>query len=198
MSVRDHSKRRRPPRVRWLLTFLTAFTLGVVCAATLFAYSARIPIPLKISPTRTADDILRSTQTESFENKIEFQQRLESRVLVAPEAPANAATVAAPKLPEPAGGVEPAKVEATPAALAYFVQAGSFAEKDAAATLAAELDGQGLPAGVREGTSASGRLFRVVVGPYEEAKDAESVRAQLALLGRSSTMLRLAAPAGGN
>ena len=193
--MRDHSKRRRPPRIRWLLTVMVSFTAGVVAAATLFAYSARIPLPLKITPTRTADDILRNARTESFENKIEFQERLESRVLVTAAPPSTKATVSDPKLPEPSAQpkVEPAKVEPTVASLSYFVQAGSFAEPDAAAELALELSGQGMPTEVRESASTAGKLFRVVIGPYEQPKDAESIRAQLALVGRSSTMLRLAA-----
>ena len=203
MSVRDHTARPRPPRVRWFLTIFVSFTAGTIAAASLFAFSSRIPIPLKITPTRGADDLLRN-EPKRIEERIEFPERLQSKELGGGEAPEPVRTNREPVLPEPTGPAataaaraaeaKPAAVPTTPDKLSYFIQAGAFAEAAAASGLVDELGGMDIQASVREASGNSGdKLFRVLVGPYEKAAAAESVRAQLALVGRASTMMRLPA-----
>ena len=187
--------RRRPPRVRWLLTICISFTAGMVSAATLFAYTSQIPLPLKISPTRGADDLLRKIEREP-NDILEFQDRLITREINTIDAP-EPATPADPNLPQAAATlsvVAPAQIATAPQALLYYVQAGAFADRSAAGGLVTELGGLGLTAELREASgSAERELFRVLIGPYEQAGDAEAIRAQLALSGRTSTLLRLAA-----
>ena len=185
--------------MRWLLTVCVSFTLGVACAATLFAYSSRIPIPLKASPTREASDLL-SNAGKTIKDSIQFQQRLESREINIADAPERDVAAREPVLPEPEaqdgqGESQPVPVVATtPKELSYFIQAGSFADTDSAADLVAELGGLGMEASVREvSDAAGGTLHRVLVGPFDKAGEAESARASLAILGRESTLLRLSA-----
>ncbi|MBF2735815.1 MAG: SPOR domain-containing protein, partial [Betaproteobacteria bacterium AqS2] len=179
--VRDHVSRRRRGRVRWWFTVWFSFTAGVVTAATFFAYTARIPIPLKITPTRGADNIL-SSQPQRIEDRIEFQDRLETRVLDSPvEIQTQEGVVRAPALPaaeeqapaEQSTEEPAAEEEKEPVKLAYFVQAGSFTEPGSAAQLAQELGALGLNAAVRSFESGSGSLHRVLVGPYDSSNDAE-------------------------
>lgn len=188
--------------MRWWFTVWFSFTAGVVAAATFFAYTARIPIPLKITPTRGADNIL-SSQPQRIEDRIEFQDRLETRVLDSPvEIQPQEGAVRAPALPAaveeevPAEQPAAAEEEKEPVKLAYFVQAGSFTEPGSAAQLAQELGGLGLNAAVRSFESGSGSLHRVLVGPFDSSNDAEGARAELALTGRATTLLRLPASDG--
>ena len=187
MSVRDHSTRRRPPRVRWFLTIFVSFTAGVVAAASLFAYSSRIPIPIKISPTRGADNIL-SSEPEKIEEKIEFQERLETRVIE------NNTDIQENPAPVVVTQEEIPEAKPDPDELMFFVQAGAFSEQEAAQGLYEELNGIGMPTSIREASdsTADSKLFRVVVGPFDNAAATERIRAELALTGRSSTVLRLA------
>lgn len=190
--------------MRWFLTILVSFTAGTVAAATLFAYSSRIPIPLKVTPTRGADDLL-SNQPKRIEEQIEFPERLQTRQIDPVETPEPARTDREPVLPEPiqppdaaeaagAAKPQPVPVATTPAQLSYFVQAGAFDDAAAADSLVAELGGMDISASVREATDSSGAtLHRVVVGPFDKAAAAESVRARLALIGRTSTMMQLPA-----
>ena len=198
MNIRDHTAKRRPPRIRWLLTIAVSFTAGFVGAATLFAYSSRIPIPLKITPTRGADDILRS-EPKSLEQEIEFQDRLKSRVIGTTAPPEPSRQPRQPNLPEPTTTTtsKPEPVPVTPSELAYFVQAGAFSETGTAEQLAAELNEIGLVTSIREESSASGsKLFRVLVGPFTKAGEAEQARAELALSGRTTSLLRLSPDQG--
>ena len=137
MSVNDLSNRvrQRPSRVRWVLVIFTSFTLGVAAAATLFAYTSRIPIPLKESPTRSAGEeiVVRARQNQPAaapkEPEISFRETLRRR----------------------RGGVLPESqaepVPAPPAELAYYVIAGTFENESLAAErrelVAAGLEGQG-------------------------------------------------------
>lgn len=199
--VRDHVSRRKRHRVRWWFTIWFSFTLGVACAATFFAYTARIPIPLKITPTRGADNIL-SSQPQRIEERIEFQDRLETRVLdnpaeIKPQVPATAAPAPVPAAAEdaqPADEQQPAEEEE--AKLAYFVQAGSFADANSAQELAQAIGALGLQVAVRSFDSGDSSLHRVLVGPFASPNAAEGARAELALTGRSTTLLRLPVPGG--
>lgn len=200
--VRDHVSRRKRHRVRWWFTIWFSFTLGVVCSATFFAYTARIPIPLKITPTRGADNIL-SSQPQRIEERIEFQDRLETRVLdnpaeIKPQVPASAAPAPVPATAEnapPAAEQQPA-AEEEEAKLAYFVQAGSFADANSAQELAQAIGELGLQVAVRSFDSGDSSLHRVLVGPFASPNAAEGARAELALTGRSTTLLRLPVPGG--
>lgn len=205
MSVRDHTAKPRPPRVRWFLTVIVSFSAGTISAATLFAYSSRIPIPLKDTPTRGADDLLRKEPTR-IEEQIEFPERLRTRQIGVVETEEPARTTREPVLPEPTGpaaGAEgevaaarpaPEPVATTPEDLSFYILAGAYADSAAADGLAAELGGLDMQAEVRETAGGDGdKLYRVVIGPFDKAAAAESVRAQLALTGRSSTMMQLPA-----
>ncbi len=187
--------RKRPPRIRWLLTICVSFTAGAVCAATLFAYTSQIPIPLKISPTRGADDLLRKIEREPA-NSLEFQDRLSTRELNTIDAP-EPGKAADPNLPAATAAtlsvVAPQQISTVPQALVYYVQAGAFTDIAQANELVTTLSGLGMNAQLREASGTQDReLFRVIIGPFEQVGDAESVRAELALSGRSSTLLRLA------
>ena len=199
----DQQARPRTIRIRWFLTILVSFTAGTLAAATLFAFSSRIPIPLKISPTRGADDLLRNEPKRIVES-IEFPERLQSKEIGGGDAPEPTRTSREPVLPEPTGPAateaaraakaKPAAIPATPDKLSYYIQAGAFADAVAANGLVDELNGIEIQASVRLASGNSGdKLFRVLIGPYEKAAAAESVRAQLGLLGRTSTMMRLPA-----
>ena len=202
--VRDHVSRRKRHRVRWWFTIWFSFTLGVACAATFFAYTARIPIPLKITPTRGADNIL-SSQPQRIEERIEFQDRLETRVLdnpaeIKPQVPAPAAPAPVPAAAtdEPSASEQPASEEdeEEETKLAYFVQAGSFADANSAQELAQAIGALGLQVAVRSFDSGDSSLHRVLVGPFASPNAAEGARAELALTGRSTTLLRLPVPGG--
>lgn len=178
---------------------MVSFTAGVVAATSLFAYSSRIPIPIKITPTRGADDLLSRPQDTDTNDDLQFQQRLQDRVIAtdATKAPPAPTQIAPPQLPQSqpqltpvAATAEPAPATTTPpvASLAHYVQAGAYADEQAAANLRETLAGQGFPTIIR---SDRDNLHRVVIGPYEQAGAAEEVRAQLALQGRSTQILRL-------
>lgn len=178
---------------------MISFTAGVMTAATLFAYSSRIPIPIKVAPTRGADDLLSRPQDSEGGVDLQFQQRLQERVLstetttektpVSVPAPKLPTTKATPELKPVVAEVKPATAAEIEPQLAHYVQAGAYTDVAAATKLRDTLAGQGLPALVR----SDDNLYRVVIGPYPEVGGAEEVRAQLALQGRSTQVLRLPA-----
>jgi cell division septation protein DedD len=178
--------------------------LGVIVAATLFAYTSRIPIPLKVTPTRTVDDLLSRQEATEQNNDLQFQEHLRDREIgIAPQVAKEPVKVVAPNLPQSTSAPKVLEDTAQPEAgtdatsapteLAYYVQAGAFADTEAAAKLQQQLAQAGMPATVR--AASGGNLHRVVVGPYAESGEAESIRAQLALQGRATQMLRLGADA---
>ena len=179
MSVNDLSNRvrPRPPRVRWLLVSFAFFTLGVAAAATLFAYTSRIPIPLKESPVRGADQeiVLRSPQhqpaAEPAEPEISFRETLRRRSEGAlPEARAE-------PVPPPAEELE------------YYVIAGTFENESLAGErrelVAAGLEDQQQQVQVRAeaGATADQRIHKVLIGPFAGSDEADGVRGRLALIG---------------
>ena len=191
MTVNDLSNRvrQRPSRVRWVLVIFTSFTLGVAAAATLFAYTSRIPIPLKESPTRSSDDeiIVRARQNqpaaEPPEPEISFRETLRRRregVL-------------------PQSQAEP--VPAPPEELSYYVIAGTFENESLAGErrelVAAGLESQDAQVQVRPeaGATADQRIHKVLIGPFATSEEADGVRGRLALLGLDTRIERLPAAA---
>ena len=140
-------------------------------------------------------------EPKRIEEQIEFPERLRTRQIEVVETPEPVRTDREPVLPEPTGPAateatvakpKPTPVATTPDKLSFFVQAGAFADNDSAVGLVAELGELDITAQVREVPGESGnKLFRVLVGPFDRAAAAEGVRANLALVGRSSTTLQL-------
>ncbi|MCY4325711.1 MAG: hypothetical protein OXC81_06785 [Betaproteobacteria bacterium] len=187
MTVNDLSNRvrARPSPVRWLLVSFAFFTLGVAAAATLFAYTSRIPIPLKENPTRSSDAqiVVRARQNqpaaEVAEPEISFRETLRRR----------------------SGGVLPESqaepVPPPPEELAYYVIAGTF-ENEALAgerreLVAAGLEGQQVSVQVRSDPAAAAdqRTHQVLIGSFATSEEADSVRGRLALLGLDTRIERL-------
>lgn len=190
MNVRDHKSHHRPRRVSWLLVVLLSFTAGVLAAATLFAYTSRIPIPLKLAPTRSVDDLLSRQEKDAEGSDLRFQDRLEDRVVGTGRIPVESHPGSPRNLPQKPSAVA-VPVPAVAVELAYFVQAGAFADAAAATKLSGELGSMGVPVGVRAAKAGDG-MHLVILGPFPAAAAAETIRAQLALQGRTTQLLRLA------
>ena len=146
-----------------------------MAATTLFAISARIPIPLKETPTRSSDLLLNSEQAGPEKAPLQFPETLQERELSIPQVQE---AVLAP-------------------ALAYFIRAGSFEDitgaRRRASDLTAELTDYGAIVTARLAPSATPErpLYWVLVGPFLAGKDADEVRAFLALQGIDTRLERL-------
>ena len=185
MSVNDLSDRirRRPPRVRWLLLSFVSFTLGVAAAATLFAYTSRIPIPLKENPTRSAGPQLdlRASQnqpkTEAIEPEIKFRETLRRR--------------SEGLLPESQTEAPPPVQQNT----AYYLIAGAFENESLAGErrelIAAGLEDQQVQVRIKAAADSDRRIHRVLVGPFASSEDVDRMRGRLALIGLESRIEKL-------
>ena len=71
----------------------------------------------------------------------------------------------------------------------WAVQLGSFADKDNAERLAADLRDKGYAAFLSQLQTDSGALQRVRVGPQKDRESAEAIAAQLAKTGLSSQVV---------
>lgn len=150
-------------------------------AATLFAYTSRIPIPLKESPTRTKNDLL-ADQVGGVTQPtpdIDFQETLRQRdIATLPQAQTD-------PIPPP------------PEVLGYYILAGIYEQADLAEqrkqTLSSELAEQSVEIEVRQiaGATPQTNLHWVLVGPFDTSSDADSIRGLLALLGVDSRIERL-------
>ena len=77
----------------------------------------------------------------------------------------------------------------TDCAIERAVQLGSFADKDNAERLAADLRDKGYAAFLSQLQTGSGALQRVRVGPQKDRASAEEIAAQLARNGLSSQVV---------
>lgn len=88
--------------------------------------------------------------------------------------------------PEPRGSAAPATSSDTGM---WAVQIGSFADKDNAERLAADLRDKGYAAFLSQLQTDGGALQRVRVGPQKDRESAEQIAAQLAKTGLSSQVV---------
>jgi DedD protein len=96
--------------------------------------------------------------------------------------PAAVATAPAPAAPAAAAASKPAAtstVPAEPTGPGVTIQVAALAERAEAEVIAKRLIGKGYPAYVMSPVSGAPAVFRVRVGKYREAKEAESVAARL-------------------
>jgi DedD protein len=129
-----------------------------------------------------------------------------SAASTAPTAPA-ASPIVVPLSDATPSAAQPAKLPATRAPAVesaaprpissthgtWSVQLGSFASRANADNLTRQMKGQGLPAFVLEGGSASSVRYRVRIGPLPDRESAERMAAKLKTLGHVSSLV---APAG--
>lgn len=98
-------------------------------------------------------------------------------------APAAVETTVAAPAPPVAAPVSPAPARNTEGAGDWFVQLGSFSQRDNADRLAADLKSKGFSVSVLGGGGASGKLFRVRAGPVADRLAAGALAERLARAG---------------
>ena len=187
--MKDHKgeeKGRRAPRGRRsgffgaLLLFLAGLTAGLGVAALLAFHINQIPLPLIAPPTRDTDTRNFLEPEEAEDDSLQFHQILIDR-----------------NPPQIAGEEEPPAAEEprpTPAPATYFIQVGAFNERNAADAMLGELALLNVRGAVREAPGQGGLLYRVLVGPFPTAAEAEEVRAQLAFNGYNSSLVSTRSP----
>ncbi|MGH8286510.1 MAG: SPOR domain-containing protein [Steroidobacteraceae bacterium] len=105
-----------------------------------------------------------------------------------------AQTISAP--PASSERREPAPKEQVPAAAAeplavtgWSIQVGSFASRENADLLVAQLRGRGFRSFVAEGTGGGRKLYRVRVGPERDRAAAQQLAARLKAVGESGSIV---------
>lgn len=182
--------RRKPSRVKYFLVAGGFFTLGMVAAMTLFAYSSRIPVPLKEPPTRNGSGGVQIEPPITDSVTIKYPEALKRREISSGKLPQRESVVAPPTSAPPLAQK-----------LAYYVRAGTFRRVEGADSRAAELTAGLATFGARvevrqdSGGTAGQLLYWVLIGPFEASGYADEIRAHLALLGMDTRMERL--PVGG-
>lgn len=71
----------------------------------------------------------------------------------------------------------------------YLMQCGSFRQQEQAETMRAKLAMQGLEAQVRASNGKNGRWYRVILGPYDYKRDAETDRHVIQRVGISTCQI---------
>ncbi len=99
---------------------------------------------------------------------------------VTSDAAASEAIPPKPVLPEQ---VRPLAQEALPGGGEWFVQLGSFSQRENSDRLVAQLEGKGFSASVLGGGGVSGTLFRVRAGPEGDRASAEALAERLGAAG---------------
>lgn len=208
---------RHSQRGGTFLGFIIGLVLGLGVALAVAIYVTKVPTPFsnKNQPRTSAQDVQEAEKNKDWNPNKVLQPKLPAQAPVAPDANAPGENASLPNdvpaattgqaVPTPAVSADPlgdwvkAKTGqgagSAPAQVAdsffYMVQAGAYRNPSEADALKAQLALLGLNASVSQREQAGRVVFRVRLGPFDDKKDAEHVRAQLQSSSMENTLVRV-------
>ncbi len=181
MQAQRHGGEQPPSRVKGLQFYLSGVLTGVFLSLLLYLGTLKPPV-------EPGQEVASEPQAEAVAEipkpRFEFYTMLQEQSMAdEPEAEAVEPAADLPKPPAASAAQEP-----------YFLQAGSFRQREDAERRRAELLLLGLNPQVEESAGDNGRWFRVSLGPFTSHESTSQARGLLAKQNIESVLLRRSGP----
>ncbi|MFA3791532.1 SPOR domain-containing protein [Aliiglaciecola sp. SL4] len=174
-------KKAQQPKRPWILLFITLILVGG------FAYGLWV-----ISHSSDSDDVVaEQSQQEAQQDKQKSTQKPKVEVKAKEQE-------SLPEMPKEEyiypeelehGSVEIDRKEQEKSERPYLMQCGSFRQKQQAEKMRAQLALQGLESLVKASEGKNGLWYRVILGPYDYKRDAETDRHVIQRIGIGSCQI---------